>query len=73
VGGGPLLSGEAGDPQCVDGVGLGPLEIFLSEAAAAEGIDQAGRVAALHQVGEDVAPVMARGFHGDDDVVRPAE
>ena len=37
---GLLLGGEAGNALCVDGVGLGPLEILLGEAVSPQRVDQ---------------------------------
>ncbi len=72
----PLLSGEAGDPQGVDGVGARALQIFAGEAVGPQRVQQGDGKAADDQGGEEGLPVMARRFHGDQrlsGVAEPAE
>jgi hypothetical protein len=69
----PLLRGEAGDPERVDGVGLRPPQVLPREPVGPQRVQQGDGEAAGHQGGKEVLPVMARRFHGHQRVSRGAE
>ena len=70
---GPLLPREARDPQGVDRVGLGPLQVLAGEAVGPERIDERDREAAGQEVRDEIAPVVAGRLHGDQHPLRRAE
>jgi hypothetical protein len=68
-----LLGGEAGEEQGIHRVGLGAVEVLLSEALGAEGIDHGDAEAAFSKGGHQVLTVVPRGFEGDHRVLIRAE
>jgi hypothetical protein len=70
----PFLRGEARNPQRIDGVGRGSLQVFSGEAACPQRVQQRHGEAGRHQRGEEILPVMARRLHRDERVAgRPQQ
>ena len=61
-----LLPGESSDAEGVDGVGLGPGQVFLCEAVGANGIDDGHSVGSVPQEGTQVLAVVSGGLLGDE-------
>ncbi|HXU54759.1 MAG TPA: hypothetical protein VN744_04950, partial [Casimicrobiaceae bacterium] len=56
-GGRALLRGEVRDAECVNGIGLGALQLFAGETMRAQRIEQSHRVSGGDQSGKQVLPV----------------
>ncbi|HEV2874762.1 MAG TPA: hypothetical protein VGW14_06400 [Thermoleophilaceae bacterium] len=66
-----LLEGKPREARRVDGVGLGPLQPGLLEAARGKGVDQRHVMPGRDQRGEEVLPIVPGRLHDDERRRRP--